>query len=249
MGRIMGYTNLMKAADNGDFDLANKSIDRATIDKQTGYLSGGGARGSTALMIAAYKGHTDIVELLLNNGAQIETQNNDGDTALMRAVINNSIDAALVLLVHGANIEAEDKQGHTPLIVAAQNGLMDMANLLLGQRGQIKITKNDGSTVVIKAAQIEAQDKYGNTPLIVAAQNGNTEMATLLLEHGADKNTRDTKGWTALDWAEKEEKKELEDLLKKKIMKKKLKPRCLIRWSGMIQIQEFIKQQWKPSLR
>jgi len=41
--------------------------------------------GTDALMSASVRGHKDIVELLLKNGAQVNSQNSDGHTALMFA--------------------------------------------------------------------------------------------------------------------------------------------------------------------
>ena len=41
--------------------------------------------GNTALMYASYNGNREIVELLIENGADIDHENNDGNTALMWA--------------------------------------------------------------------------------------------------------------------------------------------------------------------
>lgn len=38
--------------------------------------------GKTALQVASHQGHKEIVQLLLNAGANLELQDEDGDTAL-----------------------------------------------------------------------------------------------------------------------------------------------------------------------
>jgi ankyrin repeat protein len=53
----------------------------------------------------------------------------------------------------------------------------------------------------------------GKTPLMFAAKYGNLELAEKLLEHGARKETKTEKGYTALDYAKKYEKADLIKLL------------------------------------
>jgi ankyrin repeat protein len=53
----------------------------------------------------------------------------------------------------------------------------------------------------------------GKTPLMFAAKYGNLELAKKLLEHGARKETKTEKGYTALDYAKKYEKTDLIKLL------------------------------------
>ena len=53
--------------------------------------------GYTALMIAAYAGHAEIVRILLDNGLNVNAFDNTGVTALMRAAIAGHSDCARVL--------------------------------------------------------------------------------------------------------------------------------------------------------
>ena len=59
--------------------------------------------GYTALMIAAYAGHAEIVRILLDNGLNVNAFDNTGVTALMRAAVAGHTDCAKVLLEKGAD--------------------------------------------------------------------------------------------------------------------------------------------------
>ncbi len=58
-------------------------------------------------MIAAFKGHTNVVQELMQHGTSLDLQDTRGDTDLMYAAFNGRKDAANCLLSHG---EAIDKR-------------------------------------------------------------------------------------------------------------------------------------------
>jgi ankyrin repeat protein len=65
--------------------------------------------GFTALMCAAWKGHTDIVNALAGtHNANVEAVNRNGCTALMIAVFNGHTDTVNALGRHGASIADGD---------------------------------------------------------------------------------------------------------------------------------------------
>jgi uncharacterized protein len=64
--------------------------------------------GTTALMAAAFAGHTQVVEALLSRGANANVKDAQGRTALMAAAINGVDDAAQTLIAKGADIEATE---------------------------------------------------------------------------------------------------------------------------------------------
>jgi len=74
--------------------------------------------GSTALHCATWKGHQDVVALLLSAGADVNAENtNDhwGTTPLHAATHANQTAIAQMLIDHGANLNAPDMNGKTPL--------------------------------------------------------------------------------------------------------------------------------------
>ncbi|KAI2828012.1 hypothetical protein CBS63078_6303 [Aspergillus niger] len=77
--------------------------------------------------------------------------------------------------------------GASPLHVAARTGRADHVRLLLGN-----ICISDVSSV---------EPMYGWTALIVACVEGHQSVVDVLLEHGAERDHRDHRGWTAQEHA------------------------------------------------
>ncbi|KAM0147381.1 hypothetical protein ACHAPG_010622 [Botrytis cinerea] len=141
----------------------------------------------TTIIIASYFGLNEIVKLLLERGADIESKDSKyGQTPLSWAAEKGRDTVVKLLLEKGADIESKDsKYGQTPLSWAAKNGYDAVVKLLLE-----------------KGADIESKDRYGQTPLSWAARNGRDTVVKLLLEEGADTESKDSEyGQTPLSWA------------------------------------------------
>jgi ankyrin repeat protein len=76
--------------------------------------------GSTAFMLAAWKGNKDVTEWLLVNNADVNAKSNDGSSALHCAANDGRKDIAELLIAKGADINAKDKRSWTPLAAAAR---------------------------------------------------------------------------------------------------------------------------------
>jgi hypothetical protein len=73
--------------------------------------------GSTPLHCAVWKGHEQMVEALLEAGADVNAHNeNDhwGTTPLHAAAHANQAAIAQLLIAHGADVNAMDREGRTP---------------------------------------------------------------------------------------------------------------------------------------
>jgi ankyrin repeat protein len=104
---------IIKAAKSGD---ATRVRDLLAHDKSL--INARDKDGSTPLHCAVWKGHQQVVGLLLQAGADVNVHNeNDhwGTTALHAAAHANQPAIAQLLIDHGANINAKDREGRTPL--------------------------------------------------------------------------------------------------------------------------------------
>lgn len=126
---------------------------------------------TTSLHYAVRKGHEQVVELLLEHGADFTARNNH-DSVLHAAVSSGNIKIAkLILKKIRSNhdfqkyIDLKDTEGDTPLMWAAEKGLVDMTKLLL----------NNGAAVDLK-------NKIGMTALDWAIKNGHNEVAGVLTD-------------------------------------------------------------------
>ena len=87
--------------------------------------------GQTALMLAVSHGRLDMVQLLLEAGADINIRDEDGSTALMCAAEHGHADIVKLLMQHAdINLAATDNDGLTALTVAMEAGHRDIGVLL-----------------------------------------------------------------------------------------------------------------------
>lgn len=85
----------------------------------------------TALLLASRKGHYNIVELMLENGALIDAKDKYGNQALHLAAMEGNGHIVQMLVKHGASISARNQMVATPLILAAENGRIKTVRELL----------------------------------------------------------------------------------------------------------------------
>jgi ankyrin repeat protein len=148
--------------------------------------------GQSVLCLAAGKGATDLVSLLLESG-MVDSQLNEGDTykqtPLVWAAGNGHNGIVTALLKHvPANKQskidpnAQDARGRTALWWASSNGHSDVVKSLLDSKVVDTSLPNDS----------------GNTPLAYACLSGDTTIARALLDSGANPNTRDERGMTPI---------------------------------------------------
>lgn len=141
--------------------------------------------GTTALMLAARYGHTEIAQsLLATNSINVNQQDSRGITALMFATRHGRVEIVRALLaVNNININQQDNLGWTALMFAAHNGHTETIQTLLATAG----------------INVNQQDNDGWTALMYTALRGRIETAHLFLTtDGISVNQRENKGKTAL---------------------------------------------------
>jgi ankyrin repeat protein len=209
-----GSTPLMFAA-QGDAASARILLDAGANPNDT--MPG---NAITALIIASSMGQTDVVNVLLDKGADANIHDKNGFTAMHAAVRDSdygedrasratAVATVKVLLAHHADpnvrIKAEKPvarttnevslEGATPLALAAEVNNLEVIKLLV-----------DGGADPLLATE------QGTTPLVLSAGAGTdvqrarsleerataVETARYLVAHGADVNAAGQFGWTPL---------------------------------------------------
>ena len=127
------------------------------------------------LIWQAIVGHTERVNILLMQGADVNAKNSNGQTALMLASFNGYDQTVKILLDKGAypNIIV-DHQGNTALMYASRNGHIEIVNTLL-----------------TKGAYIDAKNLVGQTALMIAVNKMNSDVVETLIAAGGDINGAD----------------------------------------------------------
>ncbi len=88
------------------------------------------SNGKTALIWAAKYGHKDIVELLLEKGADINAKDRSGWTPLMEVAMSGPFEMLEFLLERGADFDAKSNNGTTALVYAQANGIQAAVDVL-----------------------------------------------------------------------------------------------------------------------
>ena len=86
----------------------------------------------TALHCAVEEKYTEIVQLLITAGADMDTKDNEGRSPLHDACCFGALDIVKMLVEAGAGVRATDNQGDTCLTIAAYSGHADIVRYLVG---------------------------------------------------------------------------------------------------------------------
>jgi ankyrin repeat protein len=94
--------------------------------------------GWTPLHLAAFFGHLDAAQLLIDAGAEVNavSHNSLTNTPLHAATAGKHSDVALLLLGHGGRADSVDAGGYTPLQIATQNSLVTVVERMKGSRAK-----------------------------------------------------------------------------------------------------------------
>jgi len=134
------------------------------------------------------------IKKYLKNGADISERNEAGESVLACALRARCEKETLMLLSeNGANIFDTDNEGVSIFDMAITYDNTDMVKYLIEQGKDVN----------------ETTRKSGFTALMGAACYGRVEIAKILLDNGANQDTRDSKGFSAVDFARKTNKKSI----------------------------------------
>ncbi|XP_054288123.1 ankyrin-3-like [Macrosteles quadrilineatus] len=148
---------------------------------------------SHPLHVAASKGYTQVVKLLLENGVAPSSVNSNNETPLHVAAKAGHYDVCRLLLKHGAVYNSRSKVKKTPLELATENNHEEVAHLLTGVDMIFKIGKEKKVSRKIKELSflvnddlyfvyVNSMNSRGETLLKVAIKKQFTKLTDRLMK-------------------------------------------------------------------
>lgn len=171
----------------------------------------------TPLHVTCKYGHTAVVELLLERGADVNAGTTKGFTPLMSASYNGHIELVHLLQERGAIIDAVTTDYWLAMHYAAMRGKLDLVEFYIESGIPVDAMTNKSKSalhlaswaghlevvqfLLEKGANLELRSYKGETPLHLATRHFKPWMVELLLSYGADRNAMNNAGLTPLQWA------------------------------------------------
>lgn len=137
----------------------------------------------SGLMIGAWTGNIDMMQLFLDNGADINQINRSGEQALAFAAWNGHKHAVDWLIANGAMLNRKEKSW----------GALHYATF----NGHTELVKH----LIAKGADVNARVPNGATAIMLAAREGKDDIAKMLLSNGASLKYKTDWNDTALTMA------------------------------------------------
>ncbi|XP_048258038.1 ankyrin repeat domain-containing protein 50-like [Haliotis rufescens] len=157
----------------------------------------------TPVMRATYRGHRDVVELLVSKGADVSLVDGDGNNILHLACSEGHLETVeFVLSLNVVDINSRGRWSLTPVMRAARNGHTDVLELLVSKGADVSLVDEDGYNILhwacieghletvefmlsLNVVDIDARNNDGETAADMARSWGHTRVANLLVSRGA----------------------------------------------------------------
>jgi hypothetical protein len=137
--------------------------------------------GCSSLHLASWFGHIKAMELLLDCGANIASEDRDRAQALQYAIYGGNARGAGLLLSRGASLTSQDIWGKRVLHDACINGPLWLIR-----------------SIIERGADVFARDNWGMTAFHRAASRGDLAVLKLLVDAGAGPDVHADQGETAI---------------------------------------------------
>uniref|UniRef100_A0A671RGS2 Poly [ADP-ribose] polymerase n=1 Tax=Sinocyclocheilus anshuiensis TaxID=1608454 RepID=A0A671RGS2_9TELE len=141
-------------------------------------------RKSTPLHFAAGFGRRDVVDYLLQHGANVHARDDGGLISLHNACSFGHAEVVNLLLQHGADANSRDNWNYTPLHEATIKGKIDVCIVLLQHGAEPTIRNTDGRTALDLAepsTKAVLTGEVGNQDPVLIQNYGNEEKLMSLL--------------------------------------------------------------------
>jgi ankyrin repeat protein len=161
-----------------------------------------------------------MVELLIEKGADVNSQNSSGKTAVMLAAFSGKLPIIKELRNNNASYKLLDNSGLSVLHYGVDGGNLDAIRYLLldpdvdinardnpsgwtplMRVASINGNKNIAEVLIKEGADVNLLDKENKSALMIAVINGNQPLVETLIENGADLYIKNEYGKTPFEMA------------------------------------------------
>ncbi|KAJ8778517.1 hypothetical protein J1605_013486 [Eschrichtius robustus] len=149
-----------------------------------------------------------MVKFLVENGASVNQQDNEGWTPLHAAASCGYLNIAEYFINHGASVGVVNSEGEVPSDLAEEPAMKDLLLQQVKKQGvDLEQSRKAEEQQMLQDArqwlnsgkiQDVRQARSGATALHVAAAKGYSEVLRLLTQAGYELNVQDRDGWTPL---------------------------------------------------
>ncbi|KAM9412185.1 poly [ADP-ribose] polymerase tankyrase-2-like isoform 1-T1 [Salvelinus alpinus] len=170
---------IFEACRNGDVERVRRLVTPENVNSRDT-----AGRKSTPLHFAAGFGRRDVVDYLLQNGANVHARDEGGLVSLHNACSFGHSEVVNLLLHHGADANSRDNWSFTPLHEAAIKGKSDVCIVLLQHGAEPTIRNTDGRTALdLAEASTKAvlTGEYRKDDLLESARSGIEDKLMALL--------------------------------------------------------------------
>ena len=174
---------------------------------------------TTALWTSAQENHPNVVQILLENKANIDDFNEGGRDSTHHGQLTKTMKILFrILIEHKASINPDPDTvlALNPLMAAAQHGNLNLLKILLEHKAIVDLPNTRKETALFKAAQegrediletlVEYKAHFDDviteeclTPLIIAAHAGQENVVKKLINYKVDVNLGDKQKENSFD--------------------------------------------------
>ncbi|KAL8707961.1 MAG: hypothetical protein Q9220_007104 [cf. Caloplaca sp. 1 TL-2023] len=197
------WTALHDAAEAGHVEIVSALL-QAGADPER-FTKIGSA--STPIHCAIDNSHRDVVKILIDHGASLQSRDNWGRNPLNYCFDADDNEIVDQLIERGCDVNDANYSGMTPLIHVAEH-VPEFVSKLLAAGAKIDHATFKGSTALHNAiysvtSRLRADNarKSASDTAYMDPNESEKAMLRALLSHGADPLRRDNYGWSSLDWA------------------------------------------------
>ena len=181
-------TPLIIAARDGNLDFVKALLRyEANIEARgTTKFDGGVKEDCTALWVATSKGHFDVVRLLIEQNAEVDSRTSLNSTPLRSAAFDGRLDIVRCLVENRADVNARNNFNSTPLMITCFKGHPNVATYLAKHGANINLQDNEGSSCLHYASKGGHFQLACELLALGAKQTQNLNRLTPLLEASND---------------------------------------------------------------